>query len=299
MKKNVILILNATIIIGVIITIILLFIKFENLSNDISEESKNNNNAINQDNEAIMQDDASYNDLKEQVQQLRIDYDELRLDYEEIKSSLSNIPVDEDLVVKERVEEWLALFRNKSPEDIDMEIVSEIMGVNSTHYFEWYPDFSSEEGRRKLDYMIDIVFYEGEAVSVKGHNYNNHEYLVEDTEGNEFFVYYNENRINSIWTYAYYCDNSFDSFVEALKKEDIDLLYSLLFYESYEPYEESVNKIYDEYINVFDLSTIGYQFIGIDLNGFKYNLYDKSGNQVEVYVNHSDSITGIRKANDI
>ncbi|MCK8060730.1 MULTISPECIES: hypothetical protein [unclassified Fusibacter] len=216
-----------------------------------------------------------------------------------IESKIANIPVDETLNAKAKVKDWLSLFSGKQASQVNGALVKEAMGVNSDFYYDHYAAFESPESIEKLTFMIQTVFQEGEGYTVELISETNQVYRVNDTDGNAFDVYLNDDGIYSLWVFGFLCDQYFSEFAVTIIQHNQQDTFTMLAYEAYDATPEDVETLLSKHlkgIDGFDLSSLSYLFKGIDVDGFQFTIYDRAGHTLDFHVNHSDGFTSIKNA---
>ncbi len=143
--------------------------------------------------------------------------------------------------------------------------------------------------------FVNLIFQEGENISVSFDEYSRSSFTLSDEDGNEVRAAYfiNEDQIYfaSVIMVAGLLDQKISSFVDALSSEDHSTLFRIIIEDDLSPTEDEVAMIISKYKEDYDLETINIEFIRASGNGFEYKLSGSKSNvktEELIHVNFDD-----------
>jgi hypothetical protein len=130
--------------------------------------------------------------------------------------------------------------------------------------------------------FVNQIFQDGENISVNFDEYSRSTFILKDENGNEisgaYFIKEGKYYYVSVIMVAGLLDQKINSFVSAIKKEDIIDLTKIMSEIELIPTEQDVQKIINMYKESYDLETIKCEFVRANGNEFEYKLSGKKDN---------------------
>ncbi|GAB6109510.1 hypothetical protein JCM19376_34660 [Fusibacter bizertensis] len=211
-------------------------------------------------------------DLKEQLSQTIDRTVSLEVEIEKLEKEVIDIQLESDQMIGKPTNDILHILSDYKIENYE-KIKEMTLSDFPYDIKELGPDSSK---------FVNRIFQDGENISVNFDEYSRSTFILKDEDGNEISgAYFNKEGkyyYVSVIMVAGLLDQKINSFVNALKKEDILDLTKIMSEIELIPTETDILKTINMYKESYDLETLKCEFVRANGNGFEYKLSGKKDN---------------------
>ena len=211
-------------------------------------------------------------DLKEQLSQTINRTVSLEAEIEKLENKVVDIQLESDQMIGKPTNDILHILSDYKIEDYEKIKEMTLSG---------FP-YDVEELGPDSSKFVNQIFQDGENISVNFDEYSRSTFILKDEDGNEVTgAYFNKEGkyyYVSVIMVAGLLDQKINSFVNALKREDILELTKIISEIELTPAETDILNIINMYKESYELETLKCEFVRANGNGFEYKLSGKKDN---------------------